>query len=84
MLASKPQVGHCLGAAGAVELAICCESMRRGILPPFAPDSNMDFERPGQPVGPAAIRRSVHSILKIVAGFGGHVEVCLLEKLADH
>ena len=79
MLASKPQVGHCLGAAGAVELAICCESMRRGILPPFAPDSNTDFQRPGRPVGPAAIRRSVHSILKIVAGFGGHVEVCLLE-----
>lgn len=80
MMASKPQVGHCLGSAGAVELAICCESLRRGILPPFAPDSNVDFDRPGQPVGLQAIHRRVHSILKIVAGFGGHVEVCLLEQ----
>ncbi len=81
MLASKTQIGHCLGAAGAVELAICCESLREGILPPFAHDGTLEFDPPGRPVGPVPIVKRIDNILKIVAGFGGHVEVCLLERL---
>lgn len=81
MLASKPQMGHCLGAAGAVELAICCESIRRQTLPPFDPEPIADFPRPGRPVGPTARRDQIDSILKVVAGFGGHLEACRLERV---
>lgn len=79
MLASKPQLGHCLGAAGAVELAICCESLRRQTLPPFDPEPTGEFPRPGRPVGRVARRERIGSILKVVAGFGGHLEACRLE-----
>ncbi|MBI1325500.1 hypothetical protein GC170_20235 [bacterium] len=78
MLASKSQIGHCLGAAGAVELAIACGSLFRGILPPFVPRPPFDFEHPGNPVGPESIATPTLSIMKLVAGFGGHIEACHL------
>ncbi len=80
MLASKSQIGHCLGAAGAVELAIACGALFRETLPPFDPRPPFDFEIVGQPVGPRSIRIPTHSILKLVAGFGGHVEACHLTR----
>lgn len=79
-LASKAQIGHCLGAAGAVELAICCEALRRQIVPPFEPIDQGDFSRFGKVPGPIAVHAPMRSILKIVAGFGGHVEVCHISR----
>lgn len=78
MLASKSQIGHCLGAAGAVELAIACGALLKGILPPFEPRPPFDFEHSGIPVGPRSIATPTHSIMKLVAGFGGHIEACHL------
>jgi 3-oxoacyl-[acyl-carrier-protein] synthase II len=78
VVASKPLIGHCLGAAGAVELAIACKMLATGVLHPFEPRSPFDFAQAGHPVGPLPVRRGLESCLKIVAGFGGHIEACLL------
>lgn len=80
VMASKTQIGHCLGAAGAVELAICCEALRHQRLPPFQPTRTGQFIPFGQPVGKEALNLPTQSIVKIVAGFGGHVEICRLER----
>jgi len=80
VMASKTQIGHCLGAAGAVEVAICCEALRRQILPPFHPTHTEGFSTFGQPIGPQPLATPTGSILKIVAGFGGHLEICRFER----
>jgi len=82
MLASKSQIGHCLGAAGAVELAIACGSLINGILPPFDPRPPFDFGHCGKPTGPRPVAYPTRSIVKIVAGFGGHIEACHLAAAA--
>ena len=81
VMASKTQIGHCLGAAGAVEVAICCEALRRQQLPPFHPTRTDGFDTFGRPIGPTAIATPTDSILKIVAGFGGHMEICRFERM---
>jgi 3-oxoacyl-[acyl-carrier-protein] synthase II len=83
VMASKPGIGHCLGAAGAVELAIACGALEHEILPPFSPQPPFDFEPVGNTVGPVALAYRAKSILKIVAGFGGHIEACILTRTCD-
>ncbi len=45
----KGQIGHCLGAAGAIEAVVCLMAMRDGILPPTInqetpdPDCDLDY-----------------------------------------
>lgn len=45
----KGQIGHCLGAAGAIEAVVCLKSMEVGILPPTInyetpdPDCDLDY-----------------------------------------
>lgn len=68
--ASKSLVGHTLGAAGAVELAIAIEGLRGGYVPPTA------FRGPHRPacdlrvVGEALDLPSGH-VLKLGSAFGG-------------
>lgn len=78
VIASKPLIGHCLGAAGAVELAIACRCLASGMLHPFEPLPPFDFPLAGRPVGRVAEERRLRTCLKLVAGFGGHVEACLI------
>lgn len=81
-VASKPAVGHCLGAAGAVELAISCEALRRQLVPPFAPASDSEMGHLVKTPGPLAQAYPLRQVLKIVAGFGGHMEVCLIDRIS--
>jgi 3-oxoacyl-(acyl-carrier-protein) synthase len=78
--ASKPQIGHLLGAAGAVELAICCLSLRDQILPPLlnlrAPDLGCDLR--SSPVALRDVRFS--TALKLSLGFGGHLAAVVLHR----
>lgn len=80
-VASKPAVGHCLGAAGAVELAISCEALRRQVVPPFAPAIDSEMGHFVKTPGAIAQDYPLQKVLKIVAGFGGHIEVCLINRL---
>ena len=51
---SKSMHGHVMGASGAIELVVCVEAMRRGVIPPTAnhtepdPDCDLDYV-PNQP-----------------------------------
>jgi 3-oxoacyl-[acyl-carrier-protein] synthase II len=68
---SKSMLGHLIAAAGAVELIISIEAMRRGILPPTInyenpdPDCDLDYI----PNVPRA--RRVRHVLSNSFGFGG-------------
>jgi 3-oxoacyl-[acyl-carrier-protein] synthase II len=78
--ANKAQLGHLLGAAGSVELAIACLAIRDGFVPPtlnleeLDPACRIDAV-PG--VGrPVAIRAA----LKLSLGFGGHLAAAILRR----
>lgn len=76
---SKSCLGHCLGASGGVELAICAKTIERGMIHPtanleeIAPecDPKMDYV-PGQ-----ARQADVKIALSNSLGFGGH-NCCLI------
>ena len=78
--ASKSQIGHLLGAAGAAELAITCLSIRDGFIPPTLnlddPDPACDLD--GTPhVGRS---RPIRNALKLSIGFGGHLAAVVLAR----
>jgi 3-oxoacyl-[acyl-carrier-protein] synthase II len=69
---TKSMIGHTLGAAGAIEAAICLLACERGRVPPTinldSPDPDCDLNyTPNQ-----AIDRSVDVALSNSFGFGGH------------
>ncbi len=68
---SKSMLGHLIAAAGAVELIISVEAMRRGVLPPTinyeVPDPECDLDYiPNQPR-----EKRVRHVLSNSFGFGG-------------
>ncbi|MFF8914834.1 beta-ketoacyl-[acyl-carrier-protein] synthase family protein [Streptomyces sp. NPDC015032] len=78
--APKGVLGHCMGAAGAIEAGLTVLTLQRGVVPPIA---NLDAPAPefgincvtGEPLR-LPIRRAVsHSF-----GFGGHNAVIALQR----
>ena len=73
---TKSMTGHTLGAAGAIEGAICTLVCRRGIIPPTInfeeadPDCDLEYAHGG------VLEREVEVALSNSFGFGGH-NVCL-------
>ncbi|MBM3822143.1 MAG: beta-ketoacyl-ACP synthase II [Verrucomicrobia bacterium] len=69
---TKGATGHMLGAAGAVEMAICAKAIQSGVVPPTlnyeTPDPECDLDYvPNQ-----ARELRVEAILNNSFGFGGH------------
>ena len=79
--ANKAQIGHLLGAAGSVELAIAALSVRDGYLPPTLnldhPDPACDLD--GTPH--AGRPRPIRNLLKLSLGFGGHLAAAVLGRV---
>lgn len=78
--ANKPQIGHTLGAAGAVELAITCLAIRDQFVPPTLnledPDPACDLDgTPG-----TGRPREIRAALKLSLGFGGHLAAVVLTR----
>ena len=69
---TKSMTGHSLGAAGAIEAAICILAMQNGIIPPTAnyetPDTDCDLDY----VPNVARSASLEAVMTNSLGFGGH------------
>lgn len=69
---SKSQLGHLIGAAGAIEAVICVLAMQHGILPPtinlHTPDPECDLDY----VANAARAARIDVVMSNSFGFGGH------------
>jgi len=78
---TKGQIGHCLGAAGAIEAVISLMAMRDGILPPTInyetpdPDCDLDY------IPNVAREADVNIIMSNSFGFGGTNGCIILKKI---
>jgi 3-oxoacyl-[acyl-carrier-protein] synthase II len=79
----KGALGHLLGAAGSVELALACLSLRDQVLPP---NVNLDVIDPDCPLpfqGSQPRPRRIETLLKVSLGFGGHQAAAWLRHTDD-
>jgi 3-oxoacyl-[acyl-carrier-protein] synthase II len=78
--ATKSMVGHSMGAAGAIEVVTCVQTLRSGTVHPTinldTPDPECDLDY----VPHAAKRLDVTTVLKNSFGFGGHNACLVLRK----
>lgn len=75
----KAQIGHTLGAAGALETLACVDALTRDLLPAAVVGEHRDPEAPANLL-PSAKKSSVKAALKLSAAFGGANAALVLEK----
>jgi len=77
----KGQIGHCLGAAGAIEAVVTLMSMKRGIIPPTinytTPDDDCDLDY----VPNKAREANIDVAMSNSFGFGGTNGVVIFKKV---
>jgi 3-oxoacyl-[acyl-carrier-protein] synthase II len=80
---TKGATGHMLGAAGAVEMAVCALAIKHGVVPPTinyqTPDPECDLDY----VPNTAREMKVNAIINNSFGFGGHNASIAAKKFAD-
>ncbi len=77
---TKSMIGHTLGAAGAIEAAICLLAMRDGVLPPTINVDNQDPECRIDCIPNVARQTPVDVALSNSFGFGGHNVTLIMTK----
>lgn len=75
---TKSMTGHLMGAAGALEAAICALVLRDQILPPTVNCDDQDPECAGITVVRETTRAAVRDVLSTSFGFGGHNSALVL------
>lgn len=75
---TKSMTGHLLGAAGALEAAICVKVLQENLLPPTINYENPDPACDLNYVPNAARRVEVQHVMSNSFGFGGHNAVIIL------
>ncbi len=79
---SKSQVGHLLGAAGAIEAIFSILAMRDGIIPPTINLDNPSVETPIDLVPHTAKKKDIDVVLSNSFGFGGTNASLILRRAA--
>jgi 3-oxoacyl-[acyl-carrier-protein] synthase II len=79
---TKGATGHMLGAAGAVEMAVCCKAIQTGVVPPTINYENPDPECDLDYVPNTARELTVNAIVNNSFGFGGHNASIVAKKFA--
>ena len=77
---TKSMIGHTLGAAGAIEAAICLLAMRDGVLPPTINVDEQDPECAIDCIPNVAREATVDTVLSNSFGFGGHNVTLVMTK----
>lgn len=67
----KGQIGHCLGAAGAIEAVISIMSLNEGILPPTINQEVQDPECDLDYIANIARKKEINTVMSNSFGFGG-------------
>ena len=80
---TKSMTGHMLGAAGAIEAAVCLKVLNEGLIPPTAnllePDPACDLHY----VPNRAVRADIQLALSNSLGFGGHNASLAFRKVTE-
>jgi 3-oxoacyl-[acyl-carrier-protein] synthase II len=77
---TKSMIGHCLGAAGALESVAAIQAIEEGVIHPTINLEHLDPECPINPVQGGALQASVSRVLVNNFGFGGHNGVLAFQR----
>jgi 3-oxoacyl-[acyl-carrier-protein] synthase II len=80
---TKSMTGHMIGAAGAIEAAICVLTIQNGIIPPTINYANPDPDCDLDYVPNVARRANVKTTLSNTFGFGGHNSCLIIRKYSE-
>ncbi|NCC86082.1 MAG: beta-ketoacyl-ACP synthase II, partial [Clostridia bacterium] len=80
---TKSMIGHCLGAAGALETVAALQTIEEGIIHPTINLDNLDPECAINVVGTSPLKTHVSRLLVNSFGFGGHNGVIALQRFEE-
>ena len=80
---TKGQIGHCLGAAGAIEAIFAIKSLNEGIIPPTINIQNQDPECQLDYVPDTARQAELETVMSNNFGFGGTNGSIIFRKIKD-
>ena len=73
ILTSKANLGHCMGAASAIESIISVLSIRDGTVPPNVNTNQVDSNFKNLRISSEAVVREIKNVLNNAFGFGGNI-----------